>query len=83
MKLSQFTYFLAYVKEKLPHIKHITYFSDGCAGQYKNCKNLLNLCHHQADFGFSAEWHFFATSYGKGPCDGLGGTIKRLASKMH
>ena len=81
MKLSQFTYFLAYVKEKLPHIKHITYFSDGCAGQYKNCKNFLNLCHHQADFGFSAEWHFFATSHGKGPCDGLGGTIKRLATK--
>ena len=28
-----------------------------------------------------AEWHFFATSHGKGPCDGLGGTIKRLAAK--
>jgi hypothetical protein len=26
-----------------------------------------------------AEWHFFATSHGKGPCDGVGGTVKRLA----
>ena len=24
---------------------------------------------------------FFATSHGKGPCDGLGGTVKRLAAK--
>ena len=27
-----------------------------------------------------AEWHFFATSHGKGPCDGVGGTVKRLAA---
>ena len=45
----------------------ILYFSDVCAGQYKNRKNFANLCHHEDDFGMSAEWHFFATSYGKGP----------------
>ena len=28
-----------------------------------------------------AEWNFFATSHGKGPCDGLGGTVKHLAAK--
>ena len=27
-----------------------------------------------------AEWHFFATSHGKGPCDGVGGTVKLLAA---
>jgi len=32
------------------------------------------------DFGIEAEWNFFATSHGKSACDGLGGTIKRLAS---
>ena len=26
------------------------------------------------------EWHFSATSHGKGACDGLGGTVKRLAA---
>ncbi len=26
-------------------------------------------------------WHFFATSHGKGVCDGIGGTIKRLAAR--
>ena len=62
-------------------ITKITYFSDGCAGQYKNCKNFINLCYHLEDFGVPAEWHFFATSHGKGPCDGVGGTVKRQAAK--
>ena len=51
------------------------------AGQYKNCKNFLNLCHHESDFGLDAEWNFFATSHGKGPCDGVGGIVKRLAAR--
>jgi hypothetical protein len=38
------------------------------------------LCDHNTDFGINAEWHFFATSHGKGPCDGVGGTMKRLAA---
>ena len=57
------------------------YFSDGAASQYKNYKNFINLCNHTADFGIKAEWHFFATSHGKGPCDGVGGTVKRLAAR--
>ncbi len=28
-----------------------------------------------------AEWHFCATAHGKGACDGLGGTVKRLAAQ--
>ena len=48
--------------------KRIIYMSDGCAGQYKNCYNFTNLCHHEEDFGIPAEWHFFATSHGKVSC---------------
>lgn len=70
------------IKEKVgPHITDITYFSDGCAAQYKNKSNFLNVTMHQKDFGMRAEWHFFATSHGKGPCDGVGGSVKRLAAR--
>ena len=62
-------------------IKKLIYFSDGAASHYKNYKNFANLCNHKVDFGIDAEWHFFVTSHGKGPCDGLGGTVKRLAAK--
>ena len=44
-------------------------------------KNFLDLCLHRDDFGISAEWHFSATSHGKGACDGLGGTVKRLTAR--
>ena len=69
------------LKVKYPAIKKVHYFSDGCAGQYKNCFNLINLCFHQEDFRLLAEWNFFATSHGKAACDGIGGTAKRLTLK--
>jgi hypothetical protein len=68
-----------YCKEQHPSITKFEYFTDGCAGQYKNYKNFINLCVHQEEFGVEATWNFFATSHGKGPCDGIGGSVKRLA----
>ncbi len=76
--------FISFIKTYLPERLQptkIIYFSDGAASQYKNRKNFANLCFHEDDFGISAEWHFSATSHGKGACDGLGGTIKRLAAR--
>ena len=61
--------------------KKIIYVSDGCAGQYKNCYNIINLCHHKEDFDVEAEWHYFATAHGKSGADGIGGTVKRTAAK--
>ena len=73
---------IMFLKEALPfQLKKIIYFSDGAASQYKNRKNFSNLCHHELDFGIKAEWHLSATSHGKGACDGLGGTVKRLAAR--
>jgi len=37
--------------------------------------------HQHEDFGVAAEWHFSATSHGKGACDGVGGTVKRFAAR--
>jgi hypothetical protein len=48
---------------------------------YKIRYNLHNMCHHNEDHGLDAQWHFFATSHGKGACDGIGGTVKRLITK--
>ena len=42
----------------LPSVESIEYFSDDCAGQYKN-KNLLNLTtYHQQDSKINANWNF-------------------------
>lgn len=69
------------IKNILPHVRKIFYFSDGASSQYKNRKNFGNLCRHKDDFGLNAEWNFFASCHGKSPCDGIGGTSKRLAAK--
>ena len=70
-----------HIKEIYPAIERVHYFSDGCAKQYKNYKNLLNLCHHKDDFKLAADWSFFATSHGKSACEGVGGTVKRLTAR--
>lgn len=70
---------ITFLKKRIATLSHIKYFSDGAGSQYKNKFGFINLCHHMDDFGVSAEWHFFATSHGKGPCDGIGGVVKRKA----
>ncbi len=63
-------------------MKKVIYTSDGAKSQYKNRKNAANLCHHFVDFGVEAEWHFSATSHGKGASNnGVGGNAKRSAYK--
>lgn len=70
---------LALLKYKFPELEKIIYLSDGCAEQYKNKSNFKNVYCHEKDFNIKAEWHIFPTSHGKGPCDGIGGNIKRMA----
>ena len=39
----------------LSETKDVTYFSDGCASQYKNWKHLFNLCQQSSEFGINAK----------------------------
>jgi len=68
------------VKGIVPNLKKIHYFSDGSAAQYKNKFNFVNVSFHDEDFGVQCDWNFFATSHGKNSCDGVGGTLKRVAA---
>ena len=74
---------VSYLKSQFgsENVKKIFYFSDGAGSQYKNKSNFVNLTYHETDFNVEAEWHFFASAHGKGPCDGIGGTVKRHARK--
>ena len=71
---------ITFTKQKVNNIKFIHYYSDGAPSQYKNYKGLVNLCHHRLGCGIDALWNFFPTSHGKSACDGIGGTVKRLAT---
>jgi hypothetical protein len=39
------------------------------------------LVNDKNDFGIAAEWHFFATSHGKSPCDAVEITTKQQAAR--
>ncbi|KAK4872006.1 hypothetical protein RN001_016130 [Aquatica leii] len=51
------------------------------AENFTFCKNFINLCQHDNDFGLIAEWNFFATSHGKNFCAGIGGTTRREVTR--
>ena len=40
-------------------------------------RSFYSTCCHHRDLSIKAEWHFWPTSHGKGPCVGVGGTVKR------
>ncbi|XP_065058999.1 uncharacterized protein LOC135686653 [Rhopilema esculentum] len=58
-------------------IETIDIFSDGTSTQFKQRYLFSNLSKWESTFGIKVNWHFFATSHGKGVIDGIGGTVKR------
>ena len=58
-------------------MKFIDVFSDGTSTQFKQKYLFSNLAKWESTFGIKVNWHFFATSHGKGIIDGIGGTVKR------
>lgn len=70
-------FLFANLKQKLPNLKKIFDFTDGCAQQFKNTSTLSCLAFTIDDFGLSSQHHFMSTSHGKGQHDGIGAIIKR------
>ena len=53
------------LKLSFPYLCQAMCFSDGCAGQYKNCKNLYNLCYHKPDYNIDVKMSAFCNK----PCE--------------
>ncbi|KAL3862797.1 hypothetical protein ACJMK2_008743 [Sinanodonta woodiana] len=60
--------------------KHtIHYLSDSPTSQYRNRYIFQLIAYHEEEFSIKARLHFLESGHGKGPCDGLGGSVKRSA----
>ena len=69
------------LKEIDPDLRRIHYWSDSPTSQYRN-KHIFDLiANHEERYGICARWNYFEAGHGKGPCDGLGGSCKRLADE--
>ena len=70
---------IQWVKEKMPHIQIIHVLSDSPSSQYRNATIFSLVGHFQELFGVRGTWNYFESGHGKGPCDGVGGAVKRAA----
>ena len=78
----------AILKKIIPILKEIDqdaemihYWTDGPTSQYRNKQIFFTVANHKELFGIHARWNYFDAGHGKGPCDGLGGTTKRMADE--
>ena len=70
------------VQSTLPTpLKYVHYWTDSPTSQYRNKSIFSVVAAHKQLFGVSAAWNYFEAGHGKGPCDGVGGTAKRLADQ--
>ena len=67
------------IKYYVPNVRKVHYFTDSPTSQYRN-KTIFNvIANHEELYSCQAIWNYFEAGHGKGPCDGLGGTTKRMA----
>ncbi|VDH94171.1 Hypothetical predicted protein [Mytilus galloprovincialis] len=65
--------------EENPNLKRIHYLSDSPTSQYRNKTIFQFIAMHEEEFGMPARWNYLESGHGKGPCDGLGASVKRAA----
>lgn len=68
-------------KAMLPKLKHVHFYTDSPTSQYRNKTLFYLLSHHKELFDVTASWNYFEAGHGKGPCDGVGGSVKRIADE--
>ena len=68
---------ITYVRESIPNgIQRVHVFSDGCAAQFRS--RYVFAFATQIHTDIDLRWHYSEAHHGKGPVDGIGGTIKRM-----
>ena len=74
---------VAILKRLLPQLARIHFISDSPAPQYRN-KTMVQVQVHRFKecFGLTASWTWLESGHGKGPCDSIGGAVKRKARNL-
>ena len=61
-------------------LSKVILWSDGCAAQFRSRFVFKLLSNYRSDL--SIEWHYNEAHHGKGPMDGIGGTIKNVVFRQ-
>lgn len=57
-----------WIKENLPEIEMIHFWSDSPSSQYRNISIFSMICRHAELHGIKCTWSYFESGHGKGPC---------------
>ena len=68
-------YLLQMLKSKFK-FDTVHFFSDGCSAQFRSKHSFMHFTKY--DPSLKCYWNYFETSHGKGPVDGVGGTVKSV-----
>ena len=60
---------------------YVHYWTDSPTSQYRNRFIFHAVANHESLYGCQATWNYYEAGHGKNVCDGLGGTVKRLADE--
>jgi len=72
-----------FISDNLPSIDTIHFWSDGPTTQYRNKRNFGIFSQIVSLWKYNiASWNFTESGHGKGPADGVGGSIKRYADSL-
>ena len=69
-----------HLRDNGTEVHTIHQWTDGCAAQYKCRHSFSDISQAESKINAKLTRNYFETSHGKGPCDGLGGIIKRKVS---
>ena len=67
------------VEDIFPEVKCIHYLTHSPTSLYRNRTIFQLVAWHEEDFGVKARWDYLEAGHGKGPCNGLGASVKHSA----
>lgn len=73
---------MAELKKTYPALSICHFISDSPTSQYRNRFVCAMIARFRALFGVYASWSWLEKGHGKGPCDGVGGAVKKLADGL-
>ena len=69
------------IRQVDPQTEYLHFWTDSPTSQYRNRTIFNFIANLEETAGIKACWNYFEAGHGKGPCDGLGGTTKRMADQ--
>lgn len=70
------------IKDNFPSLQTIHFISDSPSSQYRNKYVCALISMFPSLFQLQGTWSWLESGHGKGPCDGVGGSIKNKADNL-